>query len=113
MLDVNDKGLLENIIFHSKRIEEKIEGVSKKQFNESADLQDIVCFNLFQIGKLAKNLSNEFIAKYDKAPWNKIKALRNRIGHGHGIVEMDRVFVTAKEDVKPLREYCEQIISEN
>ena len=113
MLSVNDKGLLENIISHAKRIEEKIDGVSKKQFDESIDLQEIICFNLFQIGELAKNLSTTFIEMYGGVPWRKIKGLRDRIGHGYGTIEMDRVWATAKNDVKPLREYCEQIIKEN
>ena len=39
--------------------------------------------------------------------------MRNRIVHGYGTVDIDRVWQTAVEDVKPLREYCEKVLKEN
>ena len=113
MLNIKEKGTLSCIIVHCERIEEKINIITKEEFSSNPDVKDIVCFNIFQIGELAKNLSMEFIQKYDQVPWNKIKGMRDRIAHGYGTIEMDRVWLTAIEDIKPLREYCEEILRNN
>ena len=102
-----------NIISHCERIEEKILDISKQDFEKSKDTQEIVCFNIFQIGELAKNLSIDFIHQHNIVPWNQIKGMRNKIGHGYGTIEMDRVWKTAIDDIKPLKEYCQQIINDN
>lgn len=113
MLNIKTKGLLLNIVAHCKRIEEKIESVDKKIYDSNDDIKDIICFNLLQIGELVKGLENDFINIYQDIPWNKVKGLRNRIVHGYGSMDMDRVWLTAVEDIKPLRNYCEQILKDN
>lgn len=79
-------------------------------FNNDIDLREVVCFNIFQIGELAKGLSSEFIKKYDKIPWKQIKGMRDRIGHGYGTIDVEIVFNTAKTDIKELNEYCKEIL---
>ena len=39
--------------------------------------------------------------------------MRNRIVHSYGTIDIDRVWLTATEDIKPLREYCDKIIKGN
>ena len=113
MLGTKEKGIMLNIISHCERIEEKTIDISKQEFDKSKDIQEIVCFNIFQIGELAKNLSLEFIHQYNGVPWSQIKGMRDKIGHGYGTVKMDDVWSTAINDIRPLREYCQQIISDN
>ena len=111
MLSLKEKGIMLYIIKHCKRIEEKIEGTTKETFDNDTDIQEIICFNIFQIGELAKNLSQEFVSTYNQMPWKSIKGMRDRIGHGYGTIEMNRVWETAISDIKPLRKYCEKIIN--
>ena len=113
MLIIKTKGLLLNIVKHCKRIEEVIKECNKESFDASDDIKDIVCFNLIQIGELTTSLDSDFINQYTGIPWNKVKGMRNRIVHGYGTIDFDRVWLTAVEDVKPLREYCEKILKEN
>ena len=113
MLNIKTKGLLLNIIKHSKRIEEKIENINKEIYDSSDDIKDVICFNLLQIGELVKGFELDFIDAYKDIPWNKVKGMRDRIAHGYGTMDMDRVWLTAIEDVKPLREYCEKILKDN
>ena len=113
MLGTKEKGIMLYIINHCKRIEEKAFNISKQEFDKSEDVQEIVCFNIFQIGELAKNLSIDFILQHSGVPWNQIKGMRNKIGHGYGTIEMDRVWDTAINDIKPLREYCQQIVNDS
>ena len=39
--------------------------------------------------------------------------MRDKIGHGYGTVKMNDVWDTAIEDIKPLKDYCQQIINDN
>ena len=110
MLTVKEKGILLYIINHCKRIETTIDGINEDNFYSNDDLKEIVCFNLLQIGELTNNLSSDFTNKYNGVPWDKIRGMRNRIAHGYGVIQINRVWQTAFEDIKPLREYCEAII---
>ena len=101
------------IIDHCKRIEEKMVNINDETFYKDKDIQEIVCFNIFQIGELVKGLSPEFASRYTLVPWNKIKKMRDVIGHGYGTIKMDRVLDTARNDIKPLKKYCEKILEEN
>lgn len=102
-----------NIIKHCKRVEEKVNNLSKEDFYNNEDIKEIVCFNVLQIGELAKALSPEFLAKYNKMPWKEIKGMRDWVAHGYGTIDLEKVWNTATKDVNPLRKYCESIISKN
>lgn len=109
---MKEKGLLLYIINHCVRVEEKMKTIDKKDFDSSEDIQEIVCFNILQIGELAKGLDSNFTNIHDKVPWKSIKGMRDRMVHGYGTIYMDRVWETAIRDVKPLREYCQKILDE-
>ena len=113
MLSIKTKGLLLNIIKHCQRIEEKIQECNKESYDTNDDIKEIICFNLIQIGELTTGLDADFINQYTGIPWNKVKGMRNRIVHGYGNIDIDRVWQTATIDVKPLREYCEKVLKEN
>ena len=113
MLSTKEKGILFYIIEHCIRIEEKIKDIEKEEFAKDLDIREIVCFNIFQIGELAKGLSADFISLYGNIPWKKIKGMRDIIGHSYGTIDINQVWSAAINDVKPLREYCEAILEEN
>ena len=113
MLTVKEKGILLGIIKHCNKINEKMNGLTREQFNNDEDVIEIICFNILQIGELAKNLTPEFLKKYNKVPWSQIKGMRDKVAHGYGTIDMDRVWFTALEDVNPLLTYCNQILSNN
>lgn len=113
MLSVEETGVLKNLITHCKRIEEKVNGIPKEDFDTNLDIKEIVCFNIFQIGELAKNLSESFITTHDQIPWKKVVGMRNRVSHGYGTIDMNRVWGTITNDIKPLRDYCEFILQNN
>ena len=113
MLNIREKGILLGIIKHCHRAETKIRGVPFEAFMANDGIKEIVCFNVLQIGELAKNLSPDFLKQYPKMPWKEIKGMRDWVAHGYGTIHFGEVYQTATCDLKPLREYCEQIIEEN
>lgn len=113
MLSVKETGLLLAIVKHCKKINEKMNGLSREQFDKDEDVVQIICFNILQIGELAKNFEPEFIKKYNAVPWSKIKGMRDKVAHGYDKIDMDRVWNTALYDINPLLNYCQQIIDES
>ena len=113
MLNTKETGLLLYIVEHCKRIEDKMIGATREMLETNKDFEEIVCFNILQIGELAKNFEPEFLQKYNKVPWGPIKGMRDVIAHGYGTIDLNKVWKAASQDVKPLREYCEQILKEN
>ena len=113
MLTVKEKGTLLNIIEHCKRIEGKVEGASRETLDKDLDVTEIICFNILQIGELAKGLNNDFVNKYNKVPWKYIKGMRDKVAHGYGTIDLDQIWAAATNDITPLKLYCEEIINNN
>lgn len=110
MLSIKDRGLLLQIIDYCIRIDEKIDNSSKEEFMKNRDLQEIICFNIFQIGELAKSLSDDFVTTNNDISWKLVKGMRDKIGHGYSSIDFEIVYETAKKDIVILQEYCQKII---
>lgn len=113
MLDFKTIGILRGIIDYCDRIEEKMATVTREMFENDRDIREIISFDIFQIGELAKGLSQKFTKEYNAIPWRQIKGMRDKIGHGYRFIDLDRVWNAASEDVKPLNDYCKQILIAN
>ena len=113
MLSVKEIGLLKSIIKHCNKINEKMVGLTREDLDTNEDVLQIICFNIMQIGELAKNFEPAFIQKYDKEPWAQIKKMRDKVAHGYGSIDTDRVWKPALNDIYPLLYYCEEILQEN
>lgn len=111
MLNAKEKGILVYIIEHCKRVEEKINGETREILDNNKDVEEVICFNILQIGELAKKLSDGFIIRYNKVPWKSIKGMRDKVAHGYDTIDRDQIWKAASEDIVPLREYCEEIIN--
>lgn len=115
MLSVKETGILKSIINHCTKIESKLSKskITIDNFDKDDDDVQLVAFNILQIGELAKNLSPEFIKKYNKMPWRQIKGMRDKVAHGYGSLDIEKLWKTASRDVKPLHEYCVEILDTN
>ena len=113
MLSTKDKGTLIQIGKRCERILDKTQNINKDVFDHSDDLKEVICFNLFQIGELAHNLSKDFTNDYNGIPWKQIINMRNKIVHRYVTVEFDVVWNTAINDIPALKDYCKKILDEN
>ncbi len=87
--------------------------LSRYDFDNNEDVIEIICFNIMQIGELAKNFEPAFIENYNAVPWKQIKGMRDKVAHGYGTIDLDRVWFTATNDIKPLLNYCKNIVDNN
>ena len=112
MIDGKTKGLLLNISDHCKRTLEKTNGKTEEEFREDRDTQEIVCFNLLQIGELAKHFDKSVLEKYNNVDWVNIKGLRDQIVHGYGNIKPNKIWNIVIEDVPTLFNYCNEILNQ-
>ena len=112
MLTVKEKGLLIHISDYCRRIESKINGLTKESLSKNKDTLEIICFNILQIGELAKKFTPEFIHFHKLVPWKDIKGMRDRIVHGYGDIRIDKVYDTVINDILPLENYCETLLKD-
>ena len=110
MLNVKDKRVVECIIKHCLNIEEDVLNITEENFYNDRKTQNSVCFDILQIGELTISLSDDFIVQYSSMPWKDIKGMKDWVIYGYQSIKMSRVWRTAIEDIKRLREYCEEII---
>ena len=87
-------------------------GVDLDIFKTNNDLQDIVCFNILQIGELVKTFEKSFLEKNDGIPWDKIAKMRDIVAHRYGTIKIDDVYRTTILDIEPLEFYCKEILNE-
>ena len=112
MIDTKTKGLLLNVSDHCKRVIEKTNKKTEEEFRKDVDAIEIVCFNLLQIGELAKHFDKTVLEKYNNVDWVNIKGLRDQIVHGYGNIKLDRIWSISKEDVPVLFNYCNDILNQ-
>lgn len=110
MLSIKEKGLLLAIIKHCEKINEKMNGLTREKLDTDEDVLQIICFNIMQIGELAKNFDKTFIDLYSDVPWKQIKGMRDKVAHGYGSIDKDKVWKTALIDINPLLDYCHKIL---
>lgn len=69
---------------------------------------DGVCMKLIFIGESVKNIDKiskgELLRKYPLVPWSEVMKLRDLIAHHYFRIDADLIFITIKDDLKPLKQ---------
>ena len=66
--------------------------------------------NIFQIGELANQLSEEFKEKYKDLPWDQMYGIRNRLAHAYIKVDDAIMWDTVKNDIPKLKEKLDEML---
>lgn len=81
-------------------------------FASNTIYQNATALCVLQIGELTTHFTEEFKKKYNKIPWNQIKALRNVVAHNYGGIDKETLWETLIQDIPELVGYCEYILEE-
>ena len=65
------------------------------------------------IGEAARRVPEEFRSRYTEVPWRRTTDFRNRLIHGYDVIDFDTVWDIVKNELSPLIEQLEEIISES
>ncbi|GAB4480472.1 MAG: DUF86 domain-containing protein [Anaerolineales bacterium] len=103
---------LRHIYDATVRIAEYIQGVSEEQFWQTPLLQDGVIRQLEIIGEATKRLSRDLRQQYSEIPWQDVAGMRDKLIHDYLGVDVQTVWLTAKEDVPELQAQIRTILSD-
>ena len=97
---------IQKILEYCDRIEAAVSrfGDSYDAFAADADYRDVICMNIFQIGELTNQLSDEFKELYNDLPWSQMYGIRNRLAHAYIKIDDSIIWSTVKHDIPELKE---------
>ena len=97
------KIFLEHILQCIERVEEYVEGVTKKQFLESVQLQDSIIRRIEIIGEAVKNIPKQVKDRYPAIAWKEIGGMRDILIHEYFGVDLGLTWKVATKDVHRLK----------
>lgn len=111
MTAVDDLSRLRHMRDAAREILEFMEDESRDSLDSNRMLQMAVIKELEIIGEAANNISPEVKSQYFELPWRQIIGMRNRLVHVYFGVDVDLIWQTVRENLVPLIEELEQMIS--
>jgi len=103
---------LQHILDAIAKVEAYVQGVDEATFSNNTMVQDAVIRQIEIVGEATKQLSEELRGKYAHIPWPDIAGMRDKLIHGYFGVDIDKVWLTAKEDLPALKVELQKILAE-
>jgi uncharacterized protein with HEPN domain len=93
-------------------VEVYLQGVNEESFNQNSLVQDGVIRQLEIIGEATKRLSDKLRSKYTHLPWEDMAGMRDKLIHDYFGVDVEKVWLTAVDDLPTLKGEIEKILAE-
>ena len=107
---VRDPVYILDVLGSARAILSYIEGVSRRGFLASPQLQDSVIRRMEVMGEATGRLSPTFRERPPEIPWARIRGMRNRMIHGYEDIDMDIVWDTVERDIPHLIPQLERLV---
>jgi len=103
---------LRHILDAIAKVELYLQGVDEAAFRQASLIQDGVIRQIEIIGEATRRLSRSFRLQYPETPWEDITGMRDKLIHDYFGVDMDKVWLTAIDDLPSLKVQVERILAE-
>ena len=108
----DDTVYLQHILDAILKVESYLLNVDEAAFLTNSLTQDGVIRQLEIIGEATKRLSNELRINHAHIPWDDIAGMRDKLIHEYFGVDIDKVWLTAIEDLPPLKKEVANILQQ-
>ncbi|MHB1680586.1 MAG: HepT-like ribonuclease domain-containing protein [bacterium] len=102
---------LDDIIKYIEKAEKYTNNLTYEDFLEDDKTSNAVIRCIEVLGEASNKIPDEIKSKYP-IPWRDITNMRNRIIHGYFDVDIEEVWIAAKEDMKELKPLVQKIITD-
>ena len=103
---------LRHMLDHAREAVSMAEGKTRVDLEMERQLNLSLVRLLEIVGEAASRISREDRSRYLDIPWPEIIGLRNRLIHGYDAVDLDILWQIVKEDLPPLIDKLEKIVSQ-
>jgi uncharacterized protein with HEPN domain len=103
---------LRHILDAIAKVEQYLQGVDETAFRHDSLIQDGVIRQIEIIGEATRHLSHAFRQQYTETPWEDIAGMRDKLIHDYFGVDIDKVWLTAVEDLPILKAQVEIILKD-
>jgi len=100
---------VDEMLGYIEKIEIMTENIEREEFKSRFQIHDVVLMNIANIGETTSHLPVDIKERYDEIDWIGVKDMRNYISHDYPGVDLDRVWVSVKEELSPLKSTLEKI----
>lgn len=107
----DDRVYLQHIRDAIARIEEYTQNTDEASFKTQTLIQDGVIRQIEIIGEAVKRLSSSFRNSHDHIPWQDIARMRDKLIHDYFGVDVEKIWLTAKEDIPLLKTEVNRFLS--
>jgi uncharacterized protein with HEPN domain len=106
----DDSVYLKHIRDSIVRIQEYTKGLDKAGFLKNTLVQDAVIRQIEIIGEAGKRLSEGVRAQHSDIPWQDISGMRNKLVHDYFGVDIEKVWLTVRDDIPILKKEVTRIL---
>ena len=106
----DDSVYLKHIRDSIAKIQVYTKGVSKASFLKDTLVQDAVIRQIEIIGEAAKRLSEGIRSQHTDVPWQDILGMRNKLIHDYFGVDIEKVWLTVRDDIPILKKEIARIL---